>query len=270
MYEFTTRPLGTDDEEISLDDRLYEMIVDEGQFEQVEDICRNLSPEQFRQASRTCGYFDIEAPSPGSVAPTPAAPTQAQPRPRPARRVDPQVQALQRAILAAGCSLPRFGADGDWGEETESGVHCLTRSIGWESVVRQFPFVAQRMSRPADSSVVQRISQGLARLLPGGGRIMPDAEWKEDTPAGPAAPSSHGGTQSAYAQAPSYVPSYTPAPAQAPSPGQRPSSPVSHASVFPRRETESGSGVPGWLPWASAGVAFVFIVGLGSYMTRDK
>lgn len=65
------------------------------------------------------------------------------------REVDPNVQALQRSIIAAGCPLARYGADGRWGSETEAGVRCLAQSHGWVSIVQQWPWISQRIQVPA-------------------------------------------------------------------------------------------------------------------------
>ena len=70
---------------------------------------------------------------------------------------NPQVTALQDAILAAGCQLPRYGADGKWGAETEAGVRCLAARQGWSSVAQNYPLVAQRMTIPVTESNVQQV-----------------------------------------------------------------------------------------------------------------
>lgn len=66
------------------------------------------------------------------------------------RPSDSQVEAVQRAVIAAGCTLPQFGADGRWGNETEAGVRCLAAQQSWQQVVQQFPLVAQRMTVPSE------------------------------------------------------------------------------------------------------------------------
>ena len=60
-----------------------------------------------------------------------------------------QIRALQQAILAQGCTLPRFGADGDWGSETEAGARCLRERIGGASFARQWPWAAARLGGAA-------------------------------------------------------------------------------------------------------------------------
>jgi hypothetical protein len=64
------------------------------------------------------------------------------------RPVDSNVQAVQNAVLAAGCILPRYGADGRWGTETESGVRCLAERQSWNTVISQYPWIAQRIQVP--------------------------------------------------------------------------------------------------------------------------
>lgn len=76
------------------------------------------------------------------------------------RPVDPQVQALQQTMISSGCSLPRYGADGRWGTETESGLQCLAGRQGWPSVLQQYPWVAQRVTVP---------TQAVASAKPSGG-----------------------------------------------------------------------------------------------------
>lgn len=65
------------------------------------------------------------------------------------RPVDAGVQALQNSVLASGCVLPRYGADGRWGSETEAGVRCLAQRQSWNAVVSQYPWLAQRIEVPA-------------------------------------------------------------------------------------------------------------------------
>ena len=64
------------------------------------------------------------------------------------RPVDSQVQALQQAMISAGCSLPRYGADGRWGTETSTALQCLVSRRGWPNVLQQYPWVAQRVTVP--------------------------------------------------------------------------------------------------------------------------
>jgi len=65
------------------------------------------------------------------------------------RPVDADVQRIQNSIIAAGCALPRYGADGRWGTETETGVRCLAQRQGWNTVMMQYPWLAQRIQVPA-------------------------------------------------------------------------------------------------------------------------
>jgi hypothetical protein len=60
-----------------------------------------------------------------------------------------QIRALQQAILARGCTLPRYGADGAWGAETEAGARCLMERIGAASFSRQWPWAAARLGGAA-------------------------------------------------------------------------------------------------------------------------
>ena len=96
---------------------------------------------------------------------------------RSVRPVDANVQAIQRAVLAGGCVLPRYGADGRWGSETEAGVRCLAQQQGWNTVMMQYPWLAQRIQVPAQqvadassttkpSGVVTSIAQILPAVSP--------------------------------------------------------------------------------------------------------
>ncbi len=67
------------------------------------------------------------------------------------RPVDQQVQALQQTMISAGCSLPRYGADGRWGTETETGLQCLAGRQGWSTLLQQYPWVAQRVTVPTQA-----------------------------------------------------------------------------------------------------------------------
>ena len=58
------------------------------------------------------------------------------------------VLSLQRAILENGCQLPRFGADGRWGSETEAGVRWMVGSRGRQFVLQSWPWIEGRMSLP--------------------------------------------------------------------------------------------------------------------------
>jgi hypothetical protein len=67
------------------------------------------------------------------------------------RPTDPQVQALQQTMISAGCSLPRYGADGRWGTETETALQCLVGRQGWTGVLQQYPWIAQRVTVPTQA-----------------------------------------------------------------------------------------------------------------------
>jgi hypothetical protein len=67
------------------------------------------------------------------------------------RPADPQVQALQQTMISAGCSLPRYGADGRWGAETEAALQCLVARQSWSGVLQQYPWVAQRVTVPTQT-----------------------------------------------------------------------------------------------------------------------
>lgn len=69
------------------------------------------------------------------------------------RPVDQNVQALQRAVISGGCSLSRYGADGRWGPETETGVRCLAERQGWGTVLQRWPWIAQRFTVPSEQAV---------------------------------------------------------------------------------------------------------------------
>ena len=84
------------------------------------------------------------------------------------RPVDADVQAVQNAILAANCTLPRYGADGRWGSETEAGVQCLAQSRGWNTVMTQYPWLAQRMQVPAQQVAEADVP---ATAKPNGGAV---------------------------------------------------------------------------------------------------
>lgn len=58
------------------------------------------------------------------------------------------VLSLQKAILESDCQLPRFGADGEWGTETEAGVRCLVQNRGQHFVLQSWPWVESRMTFP--------------------------------------------------------------------------------------------------------------------------
>jgi hypothetical protein len=82
---------------------------------------------------------------------------------RSVRPVDANVQAIQRAVLAGGCVLPRYGADGRWGGETETGVRCLAQRQGWNTVMMQYPWLAQRIQVPA-----QQVADASSTAKPSG------------------------------------------------------------------------------------------------------
>lgn len=56
------------------------------------------------------------------------------------------VLSLQNVILENSCQLPRFGADGNWGAETEAGVRCLVGQRGRGFVVQNWPWVEGEMA----------------------------------------------------------------------------------------------------------------------------
>ena len=66
------------------------------------------------------------------------------------------VLSLQRAILENECQLPRFGADSQWGSETEAGVRCLVEHRGREFVLQSWPWVESRMTLSTDQQVDSR------------------------------------------------------------------------------------------------------------------
>lgn len=89
------------------------------------------------------------------------------------RPVDANVQAVQNAILAANCTLPRYGADGRWGSETEAGVRCLAQRQGWNTVMMQYPWLSQRIQVP-----VQQVTESgdVATAKPNGGVVASVAQ----------------------------------------------------------------------------------------------
>lgn len=143
---------------------------------------------------------------------------------------DPQVEAVQNAVIAAGCTLPRYGVDGRWGDETEAGVRCLAARQSWQQVVQQFPTVAQRMTVPSGPPPVTTtpttFPTGVATVV---------------------------------------KPSFSPLPVP-PSVAQQPPR-VQTASMGPSIPT---TGLPSWVPWAAAGFGLLGIIVLGAYMTRKK
>jgi len=74
------------------------------------------------------------------------------------RPVDANVQTLQRAVIEGGCALSRYGADGRWGSETETGVRCLAERQGWSSVLQRWPWVAQRFTVPSEQAVPSAVA----------------------------------------------------------------------------------------------------------------
>lgn len=82
------------------------------------------------------------------------------------RAADTNVQALQRAVIAGGCSLSRYGADGRWGPETETGVRCLAERQGWHTVLQQWPWIAQRFTVPSEQAVPTRTQVAAGTALP--------------------------------------------------------------------------------------------------------
>jgi hypothetical protein len=74
-----------------------------------------------------------------------------------------QVRQLQQTMLNAGCSLPRFGADGRWGSETASALQCYAGLVGWASISRRFPWAAARVGQrttPSNGAVATTNGNG--------------------------------------------------------------------------------------------------------------
>lgn len=81
------------------------------------------------------------------------------------RPVDQQVQALQQAMISAGCSLPRYGADGRWGTETTTALQCLVARQSWSAVLQQYPWIAQRVTVPDQAVASAKPTTGAAPVL---------------------------------------------------------------------------------------------------------
>jgi len=147
---------------------------------------------------------------------------------------DSQVEALQRAITAAGCTLPQYGVDGRWGSETEAGVRCLAAQQSWQQVAQQFPLVAQRMTVPSEAAPTQ---------------VAQQTQTTEPT-----------SISSKIAAAVKSV--FSPMPT-APQPAQ-----VQTAAMLP--SIPMPSGLPSWVPWAAGGFGLLGLIVLGAYLTGRK
>lgn len=59
----------------------------------------------------------------------------------------PTVEYWQRMLLEAGEKLPKFGADGDFGDETQNAVNSFREKQGWGSTNRITPATAIRLQK---------------------------------------------------------------------------------------------------------------------------
>jgi len=77
-----------------------------------------------------------------------------------------KVREQQQAIVAAGCQLPRYGADGLWGGETAQGAQCLIERDGWDAVSSRFNVVQELVQPPSNGGSTQGSSLvGSTRLI---------------------------------------------------------------------------------------------------------
>lgn len=84
----------------------------------------------------------------------------------------PVVEKLQRGLLAVGYELPRFGADGHFGAETESVVRAFQRDSGLrvDGVVGSNSMaVLDSLVRTVDSSYHDETEKNLGRIVDGVG-----------------------------------------------------------------------------------------------------
>ena len=78
----------------------------------------------------------------------------------------PEVKALQELLAAAGCTLPKYGADGDFGAETLAAVKAFQKAHGLEvdGIVGSKTWAALEMAAKSAgdaASVRQTLSQGM-------------------------------------------------------------------------------------------------------------
>jgi hypothetical protein len=153
------------------------------------------------------------------------------------RPTDPQITSLQRAIIAAGCTLPQYGVDGRWGSETEAGIRCLANRQSWQRVTEQFPMVAQRMTVPSEATPTTTQVAQVAQ---------PETESITSKIAT--------AVKSVFSSQPTTT-------------TQEPTN-VQYASMGP--SIPMPSGLPGWVPWVAGGAGLLGLIVLGAYLTRDK
>lgn len=79
------------------------------------------------------------------------------------------VRTLQNAMIAAGCTLPRYGADGIWGSETQMAfTSCFAPRVGGlEAAYAQYPFARDLMGQTSTGGTARQPTGGATRTPSG-------------------------------------------------------------------------------------------------------
>lgn len=78
---------------------------------------------------------------------------------------EPAVQKIQQALIDSGFPLPRFGADGIFGDETDSGLKNYQRARGLKADGIVGPLTMERLDEDFASSPVTPAAKGLALTI---------------------------------------------------------------------------------------------------------